>query len=110
MTNGRRQRLQELVERFRENSRRHGLEIMDSETPIQPLQCGDETTTMAMSAALEREGFLVNAIRPPTVPEGKSRLRVTLSALHTTEQIDTLVQALARSRDTLATEAAPVQV
>ncbi|QJP48039.1 8-amino-7-oxononanoate synthase [Xylella fastidiosa subsp. multiplex] len=106
----RRQRLQELVERFRENSRRHGLEIMDSETPIQPLQCGDETTTMAMSAALEREGFLVNAIRPPTVPEGKSRLRVTLSALHTTEQIDTLVQALARSRDTLATEAAPVQV
>ncbi len=106
----RRQRLQELVERFRENSRRHGLEIMDSETPIQPLQCGDETTTMAMSAALEREGFLVNAIRPPTVPEGKSRLRVTLSALHTTEQIDTLVQALARSRDALATEAAPVKV
>ncbi|HHW4678258.1 MAG TPA: 8-amino-7-oxononanoate synthase [Xylella sp.] len=100
----RRQRLHELVGRFREGSRRHGLDIMASDTPIQPLQCGNETTAMAMSAALEREGLLVKAIRPPTVPEGKSRLRVTLSALHTPEQIDTLVQALARARDALAAD------
>ncbi|AXI83153.1 8-amino-7-oxononanoate synthase [Xylella taiwanensis] len=106
----RRQRLHELVERFREGSRRHGLDIMASDTPIQPLQCGNETTAMAMSAALEREGLLVNAIRPPSVPEGKSRLRVTLSALHTPEQIDTLVQALARARDAIAADIAPVPV
>ncbi|HHW4680836.1 MAG TPA: 8-amino-7-oxononanoate synthase, partial [Xylella taiwanensis] len=103
----RRQRLHELVERFRAGSRRHGLDIMASDTPIQPLQCGNETTAMAMSAALEREGLLVKAIRPPSVPEGQSRLRVTLSTLHTPEQIDTLVQALARTRDALAADIAP---
>ena len=72
---------------------------MASDTPIQPLLCGDETTVMAMSASLENAGFLVSAIRPPTVPEGKARLRVTLSALHTPQQVLELVEATARARD-----------
>lgn len=95
----RRERLTELIGLFRDGARRHGLELMPSETPIQPLLCGDEATVMALSAALEQSGFLVSAIRPPTVPEGKARLRVTLSALHTVEQVKALVEAIASARD-----------
>ena len=54
---------------------------------------------MALSSALENAGYLVTAIRPPTVPEGKARLRVTLSALHMAAEVDALVEVLARSRD-----------
>ena len=50
---------------------------------------------MAASAALEREGFLVTAIRPPTVPEGTARLRITLTAAHEASDIDHLLEALA---------------
>lgn len=95
----RREKLAALVAAFRDGARRHGLELMASDTPIQPLLCGDEATTLAMSAALEDAGFLVSAIRPPTVPEGKARLRVTLSALHTPQQVEALVQAAAQARD-----------
>ncbi|WP_305805147.1 8-amino-7-oxononanoate synthase [Stenotrophomonas sp. YIM B06876] len=95
----RRQKLTELVALFRDGARRVGLELMPSDTPIQPLLCGDESTVMALSATLEASGFLVSAIRPPTVPEGKARLRVTLSALHTAGQVDALVEAIARARD-----------
>ena len=59
---------------------------------------------MALGTALEQSGFLVGAIRPPTVPEGKSRLRITLSALHTSEQVKALLDALAAARDLLAYE------
>ena len=86
-----------MIASFREGARRHGLELMASETPIQPLLCGDEATVMALSATLEQSGFLVSAIRPPTVPEGKARLRVTLSALHSPQDVDGLVDTLARS-------------
>lgn len=95
----RRQKLTELIGLFREGARRHGLELMPSDTPIQPLLCGDESTVMALAATLEASGFLVSAIRPPTVPEGKARLRVTLSALHTNEQVNALVDAIGRARD-----------
>jgi len=95
----RREKLSGLVSQFREGARRHGLELMASDTPIQPLLCGDESTVMAMSASLENAGFLVSAIRPPTVQEGKARLRVTLSALHTPQQVMELVEATARARD-----------
>jgi len=95
----RREKLTELIAGFREGARRHGLELMPSETPIQPLLCGDEATVMALSATLEQSGFLVSAIRPPTVPEGKARLRVTLTALHTPEQVKALVEAIAKARD-----------
>ncbi|CBA14894.1 probable 8-amino-7-oxononanoate synthase protein [Xanthomonas albilineans GPE PC73] len=98
----RRERLLELIAAFRGGARHHGLELMASETPIQPLLCGDETSALALSAALEEAGFLVSAIRPPTVQEGKSRLRVTLSALHTQTQVQALLDALALARDRLA--------
>ncbi|WP_312348504.1 8-amino-7-oxononanoate synthase [Stenotrophomonas acidaminiphila] len=100
----RREKLVELIGAFRDGARRNGLELMPSETPIQPLLCGDEATVMALGAALEQSGFMVGAIRPPTVPEGKARLRITLSALHTLEQVKALVEATARARDLLAYE------
>jgi len=98
----RRQRLAELVELFRSQAIRLGLELMPSSTPIQPVLCGEEQTATAMSAALEQAGFLVTAIRPPTVPEGRSRLRVTLSALHTPQQVQALALAIAEARDQVA--------
>ncbi len=106
----RRTKLTDLIALFRTEARRHGLDLMASETPIQPLLFGDDRTAVAMSTALEQAGWLVGAIRPPTVPEGKARLRVTLSALHTPEQVRGLVEAIASARDrvTLAVrDAAP---
>jgi 8-amino-7-oxononanoate synthase len=64
-------------------------------TPIVPVVLGDEATAMAAAADLFDKGLLVPAIRPPTVPDGSSRLRVALSAAHTTDQVDRLVAALA---------------
>ncbi|RBE94443.1 8-amino-7-oxononanoate synthase, partial [Xanthomonas oryzae pv. oryzae] len=63
---------------------------------------GEEATVMAMSAALEQAGFMVGAIRPPTVPEGKARLRVTLSALHTPQQVQALIDAIVQARDVVS--------
>lgn len=98
----RREKLQGLVERFRVQARQRGLELLPSDSPIQPVMCGDEATALTMSSALENAGYLVAAIRPPTVPEGKARLRVTLSALHTAAEVDALVDALARSREAVS--------
>jgi 8-amino-7-oxononanoate synthase len=97
----RREKLQALVARFRTGAQRQGLELLASDSPIQPVMCGDDATALAMSSALESAGYLVTAIRPPTVPEGKARLRVTLSALHLAAEVDALVAALARSRDAI---------
>ena len=95
----RRERLAALVQRFRAGARRHELELLPSDTPIQPLLCGADADALAMAAALERQGFWVAAIRPPTVPEGGARLRITLSAAHTEGDVDKLLDALARARD-----------
>ena len=65
-------------------------------SPIIPVIVGDETNAVAASAALLARGLWVPAIRPPTVPRGTSRLRVTLSALHTEDQVDRLIDALVR--------------
>ena len=97
----RREKLQALVDRFRAGASRHGLPLMQSDSPIQPLLGGDDASALALSAALESAGFLVTAIRPPTVAEGKARLRVTLSALHSPQDVDALVDALARSWDSV---------
>ncbi|HEY9229906.1 MAG TPA: aminotransferase class I/II-fold pyridoxal phosphate-dependent enzyme, partial [Gemmatimonadaceae bacterium] len=64
-------------------------------SPIIPIQLGDEATTMRIGGELATRGFLVGAVRPPTVPVGGSRLRITASAAHTPEQIDALGAALA---------------
>ncbi|HEX3564500.1 MAG TPA: aminotransferase class I/II-fold pyridoxal phosphate-dependent enzyme, partial [Acidimicrobiales bacterium] len=64
-------------------------------SPIIPVVIGEEADSVAASSALQSQGLWVPAIRPPTVPVGTSRLRVTLSAAHTDEQVDRLVLALA---------------
>jgi len=70
------------------------LPLMDSDSPIQPLLVGSDAAALSLAAALADAGFFVPAIRPPTVPEGTSRLRITLSAAHSEAQIKALVQAL----------------
>lgn len=92
----RRDHLQQLIQRFREGAEQLGLALMASETAIQPLLAGTSERAMSWSRALEQAGLLVTAIRPPTVPEGSARLRVTLSASHTAEQVDRLLDALGR--------------
>ena len=67
-------------------------------TAIQPLLCGDDARALAMSRALEASGWWVAAIRPPTVPEGRARLRITLTAAHSEDDVDGLVEALERAR------------
>jgi len=88
----RRSKLAENIERFRQRAR--SLPLSGSETAIQPIVIGDNARTLETSEALAAQGFLVRAIRPPTVPEGTARLRITLSAAHQPEQIDRLVDAL----------------
>ena len=68
---------------------------MDSQTPIQPILLGDSATASRWGETLQREGILVGTIRPPTVPDGAARLRVTLSAAHTAEQVEVLLSVLA---------------
>jgi 8-amino-7-oxononanoate synthase len=92
----RRDKLQGLVTRFRTGAAQLGLQLMDSPTPIQPLLVGDNQTALAMSEALWDRGILVTAIRPPTVPAGTARLRVTLSAAHDEEDVDLLLDTLER--------------
>ncbi len=73
-----------------------GLAIEDSQTAIQPLLIGDDEKAISLSQQLFDKGLLVTAIRPPTVPEGTSRLRITLSAKHSRDHIDQLVELLSQ--------------
>lgn len=94
-----RERLRANIERLKDGARRQGLTLMPSDTPIQPLRVGSDADALAMAAALEARGYWVAPIRPPTVPEGSARLRITLGAAHDAQQIDGLLDALARARD-----------
>ena len=96
---GLRESLRERITQFRNGASILGLDLMPSDTPIQPILLGSNERTLAWSAALERQGCLVSAIRPPTVPVGQARLRVTLTAAHQVEDVDHLLQALADCRD-----------
>jgi 8-amino-7-oxononanoate synthase len=89
----------DLVARFRDGARRLGLPLMASDTPIQPLWVGDAARAMALGAALLEAGYWVTPIRPPTVPPGTARLRITLTAAHTPEQVEGLLGALAHCLD-----------
>lgn len=94
----RRRHLVHLIRRFREETQALGYQLMPSATPIQPIMVGDNWTALELSRQLEDRGLLVTAIRPPTVPEGQARLRVTLSAAHTDADLDRLLTALADCR------------
>ena len=91
----RRERLGSLVQRFRDGAESIGLTLMPSRTPIQPILLGESRKALVWSERLEALGCLVTAIRPPTVPAGQARLRVTLSASHEEAQVDRLLDALA---------------
>lgn len=93
----RREHLRALIRRFRRGAVQLGLELPNSDTPIQPILLGDEASAMSMSSRLEDDGILISAIRPPTVPRGTSRLRVTLTASHTEADIDRLLAALEKA-------------
>ena len=90
----RREKLKHLISRFRSGAKQLDLTLMESMTPIQPILVGDNEAAMKISQLLEQQGILVTAIRPPTVPKGTARLRVTLSAGHEEDDIDRLLTAL----------------
>jgi 8-amino-7-oxononanoate synthase len=91
----RRERLQALVARFRRECLSLGFTLTDSATPIQGVLLGTTQAALEASQQLEAQGLLVTAIRPPTVPQGSARLRVTFNATHTDAQLDRLLEALA---------------
>jgi 8-amino-7-oxononanoate synthase len=91
----RRDRLRVLIERFRHGTAQAGFNLTESRTPIQAVVLGEPQRAIEASAALARQGLWVAAIRPPTVPPGTSRLRITLSAAHSDEDLDRLLNALA---------------
>lgn len=92
----RRTHLHELIRHFRTAVAELGLPLMDSMTPIQPLIAGSAERALVWSRQLEEEGILVTAIRPPTVPEGSARLRITLSASHSEAHLERLIAAMAK--------------
>lgn len=96
----RRARLAENISRFRQRAASLPLSSSgrsSSETPIQPIVIGDNARVVEISRRIAEAGFLVRAIRPPTVPEGTARLRITLSAEHDPAHIDGLVEVLLES-------------
>ncbi|WP_430392157.1 8-amino-7-oxononanoate synthase [Dyella sp. 20L07] len=90
----RRDKLNGLISRFRHGAAQLGLPLAPSPTAIQPLLLGDTQAALDAAEHLETRGFLVTAIRPPTVPQGKARLRITLSAVHEENDVDSLLDAL----------------
>lgn len=90
----RREHLNQLIAHFRRGAFAMGLQLMDSFSPIQPIVIGDEAKTLAIAEQLAERGILIVAIRPPTVPVGGSRLRITFSAQHTFAQVDQLLGVL----------------
>ncbi len=95
----RRTHLATLIARLRQGAEQLGLSLMASPSPIQPLLIGDPQRALTISQRLKERGFIVSAIRPPTVPPGTARLRITLTAGHREEQVDGLLEALAAALD-----------
>jgi 8-amino-7-oxononanoate synthase len=90
----RRERLHELAQRLKQGLQGAPWRLLPSDTPIQPLLVGGNAEALGLSARLAGEGLLVPAIRPPTVPQGTARLRISLSADHGIDDVDRLVSAL----------------
>ncbi|MBV1931082.1 MAG: 8-amino-7-oxononanoate synthase [Porticoccaceae bacterium] len=91
----RRQKLHHLIARFQAGASQFGIPVLESITPIQPVLIGDDEKVMRISEYLLDKGFWVGAIRPPTVPRGSARLRITLNAEHDESDIDRLLDTLA---------------
>ena len=94
----RREKLRALVARFIRGARELELPAIPSETHIQGMFTGSSEAAVTISDRLRERGFWVNAIRPPTVAKNTERLRITLSAGHSEEQVDRLLDALAQLR------------
>ncbi|MGB9430552.1 MAG: 8-amino-7-oxononanoate synthase [Gammaproteobacteria bacterium] len=94
--NWRREKLHALIARFRSGAAQLALPLMDSQTAIQPLVIGDSRRALEISDTLRGHGILAIAIRPPTVPAGSARLRLTLTAAHSEQQVDRLLDVLAQ--------------
>ena len=90
----RREKLSALIHQFKQGAEQLGIQLMPSNTAIQPILLGSTELSLKLSKALSDQGILVSAIRPPTVPEGQSRLRVTFSANHTDKHVEQLLNAL----------------
>ena len=90
----RRDKLNQLIARFRAGAEQIGLRLINSNTAIQPVLMASDIELLETNKKLLEAGFMVGAIRPPTVPEGTGRLRVTLSASHSEQQVDALLDAL----------------
>ena len=90
----RRDRLRELISVLRQGLKLRRWRLMDSKTPIQPVVIGSNQETLAVSEVLRERGIWVPAIRPPTVPKGEARLRISLSAAHTIEDVAQLAAML----------------
>ncbi len=89
-----RERLFSRIEQFRQGAENIGLSLLPSRTAIQPVLVGDTSRLIRIAAALKAKGILVGAIRPPTIPKNTDRLRITLSASHTPDQVNYLLEAL----------------
>ena len=92
----RRERVLALTARFRKAARDAGVTLLDSNTPIQPVMVGSAGAALQAQQGLLDAGFRAIAIRAPTVPRGSERLRVTISAAHTEQQVDALVERLSQ--------------
>ena len=96
----RREKLHKLIAQFRSGAQQLGLRLADSRTAIQPVVLGDSACALRAASILEEHGILVTAIRPPTVPAGSARLRVTFSAAHEEADVDRLLDALSELKTT----------
>ncbi len=97
----RRQKLQTLIAHFQRGAAERGISLMASPTPIQPVLIGDDAKVIKIGEYLLKAGFWTGAIRPPTVPVGSARLRITLTAEHEVGQLDALLDTLALALKTI---------
>ena len=98
----RRQRLNALAQRITNRLALRRWRLHASQTAIQPLIVGENSEALALSEILAASGILVPAIRPPTVPRGTARLRISLSAAHTDADVDLLIETLHRAESSLS--------
>ncbi|HEY5928795.1 MAG TPA: aminotransferase class I/II-fold pyridoxal phosphate-dependent enzyme, partial [Burkholderiales bacterium] len=101
----RRERLVQLSRQLADLLKTSPWRLLSSTTPIQPLVVGQNREALALSDSLAASGILVPAIRPPTVPDGTARLRISLSAAHSEQDVLRLVEALRDAQGAISSEA-----